>query len=305
MKIGKGVLHNGYQFTKVNPMSLTYRSVCHVFVAVSWLVCLGTLGGATSDAATVSDEHLVQEIIKQTGLDRGLCVVLGAKGDLPLDLARESQALVYVRDPDAAAVAALHKQALAAGLPIQRLVVERGACNKLPFADNVVDLVIDNTQDRKDLKAPSQEEMLRALRPEGATVRKDADGTLVTVSKPPPAGVDDWSHWEKAPDNNPVSDDQIIRAPYMTQFLAGPMYIGMPSVTTAAGGRTFLAIGHIAHHRREWPSLQRLIARNGYNGIILWERKLPKDYLAHRSAFVATKDTFYMVDGRVLCFSSA
>ncbi len=71
----------------------------------------------------------------------------------------------------------------------------------------------------------------------------------------------------------------------------------MPAVTTAAAGRTFLAVGHIAHHEREWESLGRVIARNGYNGAVLWERKLPEGYLVHRSAFIATRETFHMIDG--------
>ena len=83
----------------------------------------------------------------------------------------------------------------------------------------------------------------------------------------------------------------------MTQFMAEPFYITMPSITTAAGGRTFLATGHIAHHRREWDMVNLLIARNGYNGTVLWQRKLPDGFLAHRSAFVATKDIFYLLDG--------
>jgi hypothetical protein len=66
----------------------------------------------------------------------------------------------------------------------------------------------------------------------------------------------------------------------------------MPAMTTAAGGRTFLAMGHIAHHKREWGSLNRLMGRNGYNGTVVWELKLPDDYLVHRSAFIATKDTY-------------
>ncbi|MCH7729844.1 MAG: PQQ-binding-like beta-propeller repeat protein, partial [Planctomycetes bacterium] len=132
---------------------------------------------------------------------------------------------------------------------------------------------------------------------ENTTSHLDDMGTWVQFDKPAMAGADDWSHWEKGPDNNPVSRDQVIRAPYMTQFMAKPFYIGMPSVTTASDGRTFLAIGHIAHHRREWNMLNKLVARNGYNGTILWERKFPEGYLVHRSAFIATPDTFYMIDG--------
>ena len=125
----------------------------------------------------------------------------------------------------------------------------------------------------------------------------DEHGDWIQVTKPVPEGLGEWSHWEKSPDNNPVSEDQHIKAPYMTQFMAKPYYIGMPAITTASGGRTFLAMGHIAHHEREWNMLNRLIARNGYNGTILWERKLPDNYLVHRSAFVATPDTFHMIDG--------
>ncbi|MEM7015631.1 MAG: PQQ-binding-like beta-propeller repeat protein, partial [Verrucomicrobiota bacterium] len=101
----------------------------------------------------------------------------------------------------------------------------------------------------------------------------------------------------KSPANNPVSSDQHIKAPYLTQFMAEPYYIGMPAITTVAGGRTFLAMGHIAHHPREWEMLNRLVARNGYNGQVIWERKFDDDYLVHRSAFVAAEDTFYMIDG--------
>ena len=39
-----------------------------------------------------------------------------------------------------------------------------------------------------------------------------------------------------------------------------------------------------------------LLARNGYNGTLLWSRKLPDGYLVHRSAFVATDDYFYLID---------
>ena len=119
----------------------------------------------------------------------------------------------------------------------------------------------------------------------------------VQFSKPVNKLSGDWSHWEHGPDNNPVSEDGLIKAPYMTQFMAEPFYIAMPAITTAAAGRTFLAIGHITHHRREWDMMNKLIARNGYNGTLLWERPLPPGYLVHRSAFIATRDAFHMIEG--------
>ena len=36
------------------------------------------------------------------------------------------------------------------------------------------------------------------------------------------------------------------RAPYITQFLADPMFCPMPEISVAAGGKVFRAFGHIA-----------------------------------------------------------
>ena len=259
------------------------------------------------------------ELLKRVDMNRGVCCVLGAgDGSLPLALAKSTEMLIHVRDSDTAAIEKLRKTADETGYPIQRMLVETGALNRLPHAENMLDLVISNRVDILD--SLSTAEVLRALRPDGIAIFggknaskklkdwaknagenlqswSDEQGDWIRFSKPVPKGLDEWSHWEKAPDNNPVSNDVKIKAPYMTQFMARPWYIGMPAVTTVAGGRTFLAMGHIAHHQREWDKLNRIIARNGYNGTVLWERKLPEDYLVHRSAFIASKDTFYMING--------
>jgi outer membrane protein assembly factor BamB/SAM-dependent methyltransferase len=125
---------------------------------------------------------------------------------------------------------------------------------------------------------------------------QDAFGSWAEITERQPEGMDAWSHWEHGPDNNPVSTDSVIKAPYRTQWIGGPLYSAMPAITTAAGGRLFTALGHIAHHRREEPWLNTLLARNGYNGTFLWSRKLPDGYLVHRSAFIATDNCFYLID---------
>jgi len=136
----------------------------------------------------------------------------------------------------------------------------------------------------------------RPSQAETAALSEDAEGLWVRLSKPYPAGADSWSHWEHGPDNNPVSEDALIRAPYRTQWLGLPLYIAMPAITTSAGGKLYIAMGHIAHHRREEPWLNTLLARNAYNGSVLWQQKLPDGYLVHRSAFIATAKTFYRID---------
>lgn len=300
---------------------LSIRST--VLTATVFVMLAGPVVGLRADAAvpasgTLRTRALAEELVKRGGVRRGICAVLGSEGNLALEIAQLSELLVHVRTPAADEVSQLQKFADEAGFSIDRLAVERGSVDKLPYADNMVDVLVT----RRPADELRFDEVLRVLRPEGTALIgdpqgrlenlkqwirssdvlkpdawKDASGAWIQFSKPPLQGAGQWSHWEHGPDNNPVSEDAVIKAPYMTQFLAKPLYIAMPSITTAAGGRTFLAIGHIAHHRREWDMMNRLIARNGYNGTVLWERKLPEGYLVHRSAFIATNDVFYMIDG--------
>ncbi|MHC4744533.1 MAG: outer membrane protein assembly factor BamB family protein [Planctomycetota bacterium] len=290
-----------------------------LLIAIAFLSC--TLLSAPAIAA--SGDAAGQGRVFPDFPTRGLCVVLGGDRDLLVNIVPPTQLLFHVLEPEANTVGELKALAEQAGVGIDRIVIEQAGYHSLPYADNMVDIIVATNRAAEKLNGLSANEMLRVLRPKGIVLiiaKKDFDqeklkkwaraggiedavvsrndfGTYLKLYKPPLEGVDDWTHWEHGPDNNPVSTDQVIKAPYMTQFLAEPYYIGMPAITTAAGGRTFLATGHIAHHIREWDMINMLIARNGYNGIELWRRPLPEGYLAHRSAFVATEDIFYMIDG--------
>lgn len=292
-----------------------------LILATTTLFALGT-----SAHAEEGTKALAAGVLKRIDLNRGLCAVVGRDRDLAIELAKASELLVHLRDPNPANVVELRTLADKAGLDLPRFVAEHGSLGRLPYADNTVDVVLCTEATPDLLKTLPLKEVLRALRPGGLALfgnpnlsenesgvifgawsaaadaksivtSSDLHRAWIQITKPALEGADEWTHWEKSPDNNPVSNDIHIKAPYMTQFMAEPYYIGMPAITTVAGGRTFLAMGHIAHHEREWDMLNRLVARNGYNGTILWERKLPEDYLVHRSAFVASEDTFHMIDG--------
>ena len=292
--------------------------------ALLGLVVLGLTSGQLAPVAQADSGELARKFIDRGEIGPGVCTVLGCDRDFLMGLVRTDGLLVYVREPKAAAVADLKARAEAANVGIDQLVIGQGPLDSLPHADNLVDLVAATQVSPESLPGLSLNEILRVLRPGGiaiigkaqsggdlakleawaksgtaerVTAWEDATGKWVEFFKPVPEGMDDWPTWEHGPDNNPVSTDRVIKAPYMTQFLADPRYICMPAITTAAGGRTFLATGHIAHHRREWDTVNKLIARNGYNGTVLWQRDLPDSYLSHRSAFVATADTFHMLDG--------
>ena len=137
------------------------------------------------------------------------------------------------------------------------------------------------------------EEILRVLRPAGTAIFPDR-----TTTKSFPPGVDDWTHPYHGPDNNPQSKDRVAVAPYLTQFLAEPRYAPLPQVCVSSAGRMFKAFGHVAFKEREEAFLNKLVAFNGYNGSILWQRDLTEGVMIHRNTMIATPDKLYVGDDK-------
>ena len=156
------------------------------------------------------------------------------------------------------------------------------------LADNLADRVWVTPAAAATVSRP---EILRVLHP-GAQAFVGTE----KWTKPQPEGIDQWSHLYHGPDNNPSSTDQLARAPFRTQFLAGPLFSPMPEVTVAAGGRIFKACGHIAHKANQNAMLNSLMGINAYNGTILWRRDLRPGFMIHRSTMIATPDALYLGD---------
>lgn len=306
---------------------LSFACAAFFFINVSFNGFIVSNATSSAKSQVFIEANLATHIVESSGISRGVCSILGAgDGKLALGITRASGFFIHVVEPENTAVTKIQEMIDAQNLYGKRVIVEKKSLKQLPYADNTIDLIIAADLTQEKLNELSLSEIHRVLRPGGKAifgnqkdfqsnlnseqlknliqtahvfgikVTEDEFGLWAVVTKPALAGVDAWSHWEHGPDNNPVSTDKVIKAPYITQWYGGPLYIGMPAVTTAAGGRTFIAMGHIAHHEREEPWLNTLYARNGYNGTELWIRKLPDGYLAHRSAFIATENTFYMID---------
>lgn len=228
-----------------------------------------------------------QPILEKIDVTRGICVVLGDSGcELALELARDSELLIYVQLQRGKDVEKARRIVDEAGFYGTRIFVEEGPFTRLHLADNLADAVIAL------LEVP-EAEVLRVLRPQGKALL----GRKVLV-KPFPEGVDDWSHPYHGPDNNPQSEDTVIRAPYLTHFLSEPRYAPMPQVAVASAGRAFKAFGHVAFKTREEPLLNKLVAFNGYNGTMLWQRDLAEGVMIHRNTMIATPTTLYVGDDK-------
>ena len=251
--------------------------ICPLIVAAGILLSLPIVSMARQD----------ESILDRIGVNRGVCVVLGDNEcETPLELARQSELLIYVQLPRTKDVEEARKIVDEAGFYGTRIFVEKGPLTKLHLADNVADAVVVVG------KAP-RAEVLRVLRPQGKALIKNK-----VLIKPFPEGVDDWSHPYHGPDNNPQSEDRVIVAPYLTQFLAEPRYAPMPQVAVASAGRVFKAFGHVAFKTREEPFLNKLVAFNGYNGTMLWQRDLTEGVMIHRNTMIATPKTLYVGDDK-------
>lgn len=232
-------------------------------------------------------EHDLQRI----NLQRGIVAVLGLPDNdvqYLIQLCDASELTVYFQTPQAALATEARRAAEAAGYLGQRLFVETAPSLSIHLGDNVADCVI--VADGKE-NPTAQAEILRALRPRGVAIVGEE-----RITKPVPAGVDDWSHPYHGPDNNPQSDDQLVRGSFRTQFIGYPKFSPMPEQTVVAGGRIYKAMGHIAHKANQNEMLNTLLCINAYNGTILWRRPLSPGFMLHRNTMIATEDALYLGD---------
>jgi len=254
-------------------------------VAAGLAVLVGTSGVRPVCAA-----EGVRDVLDRVGVTRGICVMLGdPTGELAIELARTSERIVYVQLPQAEQVAHTRRAADAAGFHGTRIFVAKGPPSRLHLADNLADVLIALGAAAKMPEA----EVLRVLCPGGRALLGARELTKGLLE-----GTDDWSHPYHGPDNNPQSKDRIARAPYLTQFLAEPRYAPLPQVAVASAGRVFKAFGHVAFKVREHPWLNKLVAFNGFNGTILWQRDLTPGIMVHRNTLIATPSTLYVGDDK-------
>ncbi|MCH7725834.1 MAG: hypothetical protein IH991_05040, partial [Planctomycetes bacterium] len=182
------------------------------------------LGFAAANPAH-SEDPTAKQCLNELGITKGICVVVDSAADLPVELAKQSDLIIFYQSPNQEAVGAVRRAAHDAGLLGTRVFVDRGNSGAIHLADNLADGLVSHGGDR----APKQEELLRVLHP-GAKAMVGEE----TIVKPRPKGADEWSHPYHGPDNNPQSNDQDAKAPYLTQFLCDPWYVPMPQVTVAS-----------------------------------------------------------------------
>ena len=92
-------------------------------------------------AAGAADEQLAKHLVGKAGVRRGVCAVLD-DSTIAEQIARASELLVHGVETSGERVETCRKALGAAGLYGTRVVVEKGILRRLPYADNLFDVVV-------------------------------------------------------------------------------------------------------------------------------------------------------------------
>jgi len=216
-----------------------------------------------------------EELLQSSGIRGGLVVHLGCgDGRLTAALGANDSYLVHGLDADPENVAQARKTIRSMGL-YGRVSVEAFDGEHLPYADNLVNLLV-----AEDLGGVSMGEVMRVLAPRGVALVKQGDRWRKAV-KPRPEAIDEWTHFLHDASGNAVAKDQRVGSPRHIQWMAGPMHtrdhdaLASLSAMTTSNGRLFYIFdeGHTSLMHR--PPKWKLIARDAFNGILLWKRDVP------------------------------
>jgi len=211
-------------------------------------------------------------ILEATGITGGLVVHVGC-GDGKLTAAlRGSDAFgVHGLDASAASVAAARKHIRSLGL-YGKIAIDRLAGPRLPYIDNLVNLVVAD-----DLGQVPMAEVMRVLAPNGVAYINGRK----TV-KPRPKEIDEWTHYLHGASNNAVAQDTVVGPPRRMQWVGGPRYarhhdrMSSVSAVVSANGRIFTIFDEATPMSILAPPRWTLIARDAFNGTVLWKRAIDK-----------------------------
>jgi len=189
-----------------------------------------------------------------------------------------------------------------------------GDAKKLPYADHLANLVVVPDQSVVSQLENPIEEIVRVLCPDGVAMLADKtaralgddrkamvnswrsnqriahveitenDRTWVKIRKKRPAGMADWTHFRYGPEGNAVSPDTLVGVPNSVRWIADSRawpktHFDHIFAAASAGGRLFCVFDE-SPAGFQVPRQLCLIARDAYNGILLWKRPLPAKLVA-------------------------
>jgi outer membrane protein assembly factor BamB len=265
------------------------------------LVLSAVVGTAGYSVEPISTDDSAESILEQSGVSGGLIVHLGCgDGRITESFGRSGRFIVQGLANDPAEVdvsrGALRERSDYGRTSIRLLEGER-----LPYVDNTVNLLVV-----EDPLGTDQDEWMRVLAPLGVLMIRDESfnsAAAVNASaginrrttlkgrigvktgwrketKPWPDNIDEWTHFLHGPDNNAVAEDSVVGPPRRLQWIAAPKHLrthehlNSISAVVSSQGRIFTIIDEGPVSAVIAPPQWRLVARDAFNGVLLWKQDL-------------------------------
>jgi len=228
-----------------------------------------------SSVTFAAELRLAERTLENAGVRGGLVVHIGCgDGKLTATLRAGEAYLVHGLDADPANVekARAHIRSLGLYGDVSVSHLEGG---RLPYADDIVNLIIS-----RDLGDVSMDEVMRILCPNGVALIRSGD-KLIRKVKPWPDDIGEWTHYLQDASNNAVAVDTKVAAPRRLKWACGPLWTrdhefnSSLCAMVSGKGRLFYVFdeGLPGVTDASLPEKWTLIARDAFNGTLLW--KLP------------------------------
>jgi outer membrane protein assembly factor BamB len=256
--------------------------VCKKLIClVSFILVLGLVVmvlSLLSVAVAQPEAQQAKQIFEVTGIKGGLIVCVGCgDGQLAASLGASDGYLVHGIDVDAQKVKVTRRHLQSLGL-YGRVSVDTFDGKQLPYTDNLVNLLV-----AEDLGDVPMDEVMRVLCPLGVTYVKNK-GKWTMLRKPWPDDIDEWTHFLHDASNNAVAGDTQVAPPRRLKWVCGPLWSRSHEFNSSmcamvsAKGRLFYIFdeGLTGVTTESIPERWTLIARDAFNGLLLWKRPVPK-----------------------------
>ena len=247
--------------------------------------------GEKEGASALAASHFISSkgeeakaILKQTGIKKGFCLVLGDDGSLAYELAKQSELVVFGVNSDEAKVAAGRQSLLQTGFYGSRVTLDHLDLAMIPYSSYFANLIVGEP-------GGVPKDVARHLKPVGgkfcfatnakndgwlaetklseekATIAKADGWTVLTRAALP--GASSWSHQYGNAANTSSTDDQRIKGGLSVLWYGDP---GPGQVVNRHDG----AVGPISTNGRLFVQGEdSMLAYDAYNGQFLWETKNP------------------------------
>ena len=257
---------------------------------------------AATFPTTEAYQQAAQEILAQTGVKRGFCLVIdGEEGHLAYEIAKQSELEVYVVESNADKVATARTNLAKAGVYGSRVTVHQFDVADLPYSNYFANLIVSDRFVKTGESPTDPALVVRHLKPAGGVMclgqpsQNDAAGATAVIAKAGESkdltaaevtqqsaagwatltrgmlpGAGGWSHQYGNPANTAVSDDTRVKGGL------GVLWYGDPGIDDMVN-RHDGAVGPLAIGGRLFVQGETNIrAYDAYNGLFLWNYDNPK-----------------------------